>query len=191
MKCTDKTIKDQFPAYIEQGLERTEQERVEQHLKACADCREELSLLRMMAEDAVPDPGEAFWAEMPDSIYREVRRQKQQKKPASLSDIFGKLFIPRWAWTAAAAVVVVVAGFLLYRPATVEMTALAPTSEEGAYEDIVLPEQPDIADLDGQELDTIATWVDKEFAAIGERNLGGKLNCRINIRSSGLHTVLR
>ncbi len=168
MKCTDETIKDLLPAYIEQGLERTGQERVEQHLKSCADCREELSLLRMMAEDTVPDPGEAFWAEMPNSIYREIRRHKQRKKPASLSDVLGNLFIPRWAWATAAVAVVAVGGFLLYRPATVEMTALAPTGEEAAYEDIVSTEQPDIAELDGPELDTVAAWVDKEFTAIGE-----------------------
>jgi hypothetical protein len=157
-----------LPAYREEGLERTEQERVEQHLKSCADCREELSLLRMMAEDTVPDPGEAFWAAMPDSIYEEVRRLRQGKKTASLSNFLGGLFIPRWAWAGAAVAVVAVAGFLLYRPSAVEMTALAPTGEEAPYEDIVSAEQMDIAELDGRELDTVATWVDKEFAAIDD-----------------------
>jgi len=166
MTCGKTDIKELLPAYLEHRFDRVEQARIEQHLKSCADCREELSLLRMMAEDTVPDPGEAFWAEMPDSIYREVRRLK--KKPASLSDFLGGLSIPRWAWAAAAVVVVAVAGFLLYRPAQVELTALAPTSEEAPYEDIVSAEQMDIAELDGKELDTVATWVDKEFAAIGD-----------------------
>jgi len=168
MTCGKTDIKELLPAYLEQRLDQAEQALTERHLKSCVDCREELSLLRMMAEDAVPDPGEAFWTEMPNSIYREVRRHKQREKPASLSDVLGNLFIPRWAWATAAVAVVAVAGFLLYRPATVEMTAHTPASEEVAYEAIISTEQPDIAELNGQELDTVATWVDREFAAIGE-----------------------
>jgi hypothetical protein len=168
MTCGKTDIKELLPAYLEHGFDKVEQARIDQHLKSCEDCREELSLLRMMAEDAVPDPGEAFWAEMPDGIYREVRRLKQRKKPASLSDVLGGLFIPRWAWAAAAVAVVAVAGFLLYRPATVELTALAPMGGEAPYEDIVSAEPMDIAELDERELDMVATWVDKEFAAISD-----------------------
>ncbi len=68
--CKDTTIKELLPAYREQALDRTEMLMIENHLASCEDCRNELSLLRMMAEEAVPDPGEAFWAAMPGRVYQ-------------------------------------------------------------------------------------------------------------------------
>ena len=102
MKCTEKTIKDLLPVYLDQGLDRTETVRVEDHLGTCEDCSTELSLLRMMSEEPVPDPGEAFWASMPGRVSREVEESRNAKRGTfDLSWLWGRFTLPRWTWAAA------------------------------------------------------------------------------------------
>ena len=75
MKCKEQHIREQLPSYLEGKLEHGKTALVELHLARCADCAEELTLLRLLANDPSPDPGEAFWASLPDRVYREVRQQ--------------------------------------------------------------------------------------------------------------------
>ena len=109
MTCKNKEIQALLPAHLEQSLDQESQAGVERHVAVCEDCRTELALLRMMSEEPVPDPGEAFWAAMPGRIFRAVEAQKQQKASQWLPFGLGRFIIPRWAWAAAAAVFLVAA----------------------------------------------------------------------------------
>jgi len=93
--CDDKTIKESLPAYREQALDRTENLLIESHLASCDECRTELSLLRLMAEETVPDPGEAFWAAMPDRIYQAVQNSQPKEKSFNLSWLVDRITLPR------------------------------------------------------------------------------------------------
>ena len=75
MLCKNNTIKEMLPEYVADALEEEDMARVREHLIACSDCAQEAALLRMMADEPVPDPGEAFWAEMPGRVYRAVQQK--------------------------------------------------------------------------------------------------------------------
>src|SRR5208337_1442532 len=106
MPCEDKNIKNLLPAYRDEAFERQEKLRIDQHLESCADCRRELSLLRLLSEDNVPDPGEAFWSTMPTRVHRAVQEEQMQKQPSDFARFWGLL--NRHHLTAAAATMGVV-----------------------------------------------------------------------------------
>ena len=58
---------------------------IENHLASCEDCRNELSLLRMMTEETVPDPGETFWSAMPGRVYQAVQTRKAGSRTFGLA----------------------------------------------------------------------------------------------------------
>jgi anti-sigma factor RsiW len=98
--CNDKTIKELLPAYLNQALDQAENLMIKSHLASCDECRTELSLLRLMAEEPVPDPGEAFWAAMPDRVYQAVRKRQTNKKTFDLAWFLDRMALPRWIWAA-------------------------------------------------------------------------------------------
>jgi anti-sigma factor RsiW len=173
MSCKDKNIKELLPAYLEQGLDRAEAIRVEAHLKTCKDCRTELTLLRAMVDEPVPDPGNVFWAEMPARIYRQVQKQKvleREQRWPGLSGIMERITMPRWAWTAAAVGVILAISWLSFysvRDREVAKTAVS-SGDEAPYEDILSVDPVDVAGLDPSELENLATWVNSGLAAIGD-----------------------
>ena len=59
--CNDTNIQELLPAYLEKALEPVSRIRVERHLASCEDCRAELALLSLIADDPVPAPDEVFW----------------------------------------------------------------------------------------------------------------------------------
>jgi anti-sigma factor RsiW len=173
MKCKDKKIKELLPAYLEQGLDRAEVIRTEAHLKACEDCRAELVLLRAMVDETVPDPGRAFWAEMPVRIYRQVQKQKaleHERRWPGLSGIVERMILPRRAWVAAAIGVILAISWLSFysvRDREVAKTAVS-SGDEASYEDILSVDPVDVAGLDPSELENLARWVNSGIAAIGD-----------------------
>lgn len=167
MKCFDKTIKDLLPAYIQEGLERTEKRRVEGHLESCEDCRIELSLLRMMSKESVPDPGEAFWTGMPERIYHEVRRGKQ-KKGFAVRNVLDGLLIHRWAWATAAVFAVATVSWFLVRPAPVGLAPSVVRENRTVQDDAVRNEPVNPAELSSAELDAATQWARNELAPLGE-----------------------
>ncbi len=179
MMCKVKNIKELLPAYLEQGLDHAGRERVEKHLEACKDCRAELSLLRMMAEEPVPDPGEAFWLEMPDRIYREVRIQKSSARKMGWSKLSGfpeKAMMPRWAWAAVSIAIVAAVSWFLLRPTPVEIAVTSPADDEPLHEDVLTSEPLDVAGLEASDLKKVTKWADKEFAAIRNEAAGYSFN---------------
>lgn len=166
MKCTDANIKDLLPAYLERQLELPERGLVENHLASCRDCRVELSLLRMMAEEAVvPDPGVAFWDAIPGRVYHAIQRQKTAKKSSGLVRLFDWMDLPRWGWTAATAAVILILSWFIIRPGPkgpelARMYVYEFTDERGNTRSVSLSE------LDNSELSTINTWAGNELSSI-------------------------
>ncbi len=166
--CNDKTIKELLPAYGEQALDQTENLMIENHLASCDDCRSELSLLRMMAEETVPDPGEAFWAAMPDRVSQSVQNRQTSKKTFDLSRLSGLRALPRWAWTAATVGTVLIISWFLIMPLQNKNKEMPQSQEHEFADEIAATGSVSVADLDQDELSTIDTWAGSELASIAQ-----------------------
>lgn len=168
MMCKVKNIKELLPAYLEQGLDQDARGRVEKHLKTCEDCRAELSLLRMMAEEPVPDPGEAFWRAMPERAFRAVQEEKKKEKRSVLSALWNRPILPRWAWATAMVGLVAVVSWLLVRPAPMDIGGPVLPANGTAFEDVVPAEPLNVTELSTTELDAATTWAQNAFVPIGD-----------------------
>jgi len=165
--CDDKTIKESLPAYREQALDRTENLLIESHLASCDECRTELSLLRLMAEETVPDPGEAFWAAMPDRIYQAVQNSQPKEKSFNLSWLVDRITLPRWTWAAAAVGTVLIISWLIATPLQKKTDMQQSQGVEFADETMDTDTgSVIISDLDHDELSTIDSWAGSELSSI-------------------------
>jgi hypothetical protein len=163
--CKDTTIKELLPVYEKQALDRTEMLMIENHLASCEDCRNELSLLRMMARDAVPDPGEAFWAAMPGRVYQAVQKQKAGIRSFGLSWIKDHMTLPRRVWVPAVVGTVLLISWLIIRP--MQKVPEMPSLQGSEFSEEFMPaEQVNVGELDRDELATIDTWAGTELATI-------------------------
>lgn len=168
--CNDVTIKELLPAYLGQELGQPERDRVKKHLEECEDCRAELSLLRVMAEEIVPDPGEAFWTEMPDRVFRAVQRHKAKKWHLNLSWLAEGFILPRWALAAATVGIVLMIALIATRSPQKAPDVPAWRGDEFAAE-VPAVDPADtvhIRNLDPNQLDTVSTWASKELDSIAE-----------------------
>jgi len=175
MDCTNKTIKELLPLYEEGKLGEEELALVEEHIRICEDCRDEMALLRMMTSEPVPDPGDAFWAAMPERIYREVQ---QQRSPAGITlgqalEGFLKLLLQRRVWAAASAfAVVLLVSWLVVGPLRQQQAVPPIPGDEYAYDDTTGQDAAlaapalDVAELTPAELEAAATWAGKELSAM-------------------------
>jgi len=166
MQCTNNDIQELLPAYEQQLLDRDDRARVEQHLAGCEDCASELALIRMLADEPVPDLGEAFWTALPGRVYREVREQEQRKRPGGLMDLLGGLVLPRWTWAAAAVLFVAVAAWFLVSPEPVEIARTTAPDSSSLSGDMLDAESLDMTELDDAQLDSLGSWAARELAAI-------------------------
>ena len=165
MTCRNNTIKELLPAYLEQTLGEDEQLRIKNHLELCEDCRTEISLLRMMIEDKAPDPGEAFWNEIPDRVYRTVQQEKAKRRPCNRSWLAGNIILPRWAFAAASVGVVLVISWLTVSSLQKISTWSLSQGYESSDEIITAGTLP-ISELDQDQLNTLAGWAGRELAVI-------------------------
>lgn len=172
MLCTNKNIKDLLPAYVGEELNQADLSLVEEHVRTCADCTQEATLLRMMADEPVPDPGEAFWAEMPGRVYHAVQHQDKKGPQRNLHALLQRMILPRWAWAAAAAGIVLAISWFIMQPVPQEATAPVLPGEEYSYEDVsnhdaVLPHTSvNMVELTSSELDAVDAWAATELSAI-------------------------
>jgi anti-sigma factor RsiW len=165
--CNDKTIKELLPAYLDQALDRAEILMIESHLASCDECRAELSLLRLMAEEPVPDPGEAFWAAMPDRVYQAARKRQTKKKTFDLASFLDRMSLPRWIWAASTVGIVLIASWLIVTP--LQKRAEMPQSQGNEFaDDSVATWSVSVADLDHDELSTIDSWAGSELASMAQ-----------------------
>jgi len=166
--CIDTTIQELLPAYGKQTLDRADTIRVEAHLASCEDCRSELALLRMLAEEDVPDPGPAFWAAMPARVYREVQEQRSRKKSFGLAWVLDRMILPNWAWAAAAVSIIVVVSWLIVPHPAVDV-ARTNLWENGTANEYDLSMEPmDVTELSAAELAAATSWAQNAFAPIRE-----------------------
>jgi len=165
--CNDKTIKELLPAYREQALDQTENLLIENHLASCDECRTELSLLRLMAEETVPDPGEAFWAVMPDRIYQAVQKRQPKKKIFDRSWLLGRMALPRWTLAAATVGTVLIISWLIFTPLQKKSEMLPSPGNEYSGETVAAG-SVSVADLDQDELSTIDSWAGSELGSIAQ-----------------------
>jgi len=166
MKCDSKDIKELFPLYLEQALGDAGMKRVEQHLEGCADCREELGLLRAMAAEPVPDPGEEFWSRMPAQIYRQVREQTANEDRRGYSWSWLGFFPPRWAWASAAVLLIAAAAWFAVRPLS-EGPVVASLPPALTLEEELLPDETvDIASLSTDEITGAGSWAEGEMKTL-------------------------
>ena len=163
--CKDTTIKELLPVYQKQALDRTEMLMIENHLMSCEDCRNELSLLRMMTGEAVPDPGEAFWAAMPGRVYQAVQKQKGGIRSFGLSWLVDHMTLPRRVWVPAVVGTVLLISWLIIRP--MQKVPEMPSLQGSEFAEEFLPaEQVNVGELDRDELATIDTWAGAELSTI-------------------------
>lgn len=92
----------------------------ERHLAACEDCRAEYAglsgTLRLMDKREKPDPGPAFWDGYFDRLSKRMvwEAAGERTRPSLLDTLRRPLArLPRWAFQAAAAVVLLLAGVLI------------------------------------------------------------------------------
>jgi anti-sigma factor RsiW len=166
--CNDTNIQELLPAYLEKTLDPATRTLIEHHLASCEDCRPELALLSMLADDPVPVPDEAFWTGMPERIYREIQTGKQQKKKQfALSDLLGWTFMPRFAWATAAVIVIIAVSWFMVRfipkdVARMTWPATGTEIEDNAAEPV------NLAELSSEEFDAAAQWAQNELAPLEE-----------------------
>lgn len=175
MTCTNKDLQALLPAYLERSLDQASQAGIERHIADCEDCRTELALLRMMSEEPVPDPGEAFWAALPGRIYRDVQKHKERDRSPWLLNVMTAFAGPRRAWATAAIVIVALASWLLIRPETVDLARTLP--ENGTTIEDMTPGDPvNVSELSPTELDAATQWAQNALApireAVGEETTG-------------------
>lgn len=172
MLCKNKNIKDLLPAYVGEDLDQGDLTLVEEHLRVCADCAQEAALLRMMADEPVPDPGEAFWAAMPGRVYHAVQQQDKKGPQRNLHALLQRMILPRWAWAAAAAGIVLAISWFIMHPVSREATAPALPGEEYSYEDVSSYDvvhthtSANMDELTSSELDAVDAWTATELSAI-------------------------
>ncbi len=164
--CAQKSLKELLPAYREGGLAGQDLRRVEEHLAKCTDCRAELSLVTLLAEEPVPDPGEAFWLAFPGRVARAVQ---EQTSPAAGSRA-RRWFAPRFALGAASLAVAVLAfvAVLLLRPAPLRIARVPSAQNTPALEDVLQTEPVSLSDMSASELAAAAAWANSAFAPIRE-----------------------
>jgi hypothetical protein len=126
----------------------------------------------MMADEPVPDPGEAFWAEMPGRVYRAVQQKEKGSPWLDLHELLHRLVLPRWAWAAAAVGIVLTVSLLVMHPSQRETAAPALPGEEYASEDashndpVLRHTSVTIAELTSPELDAVDAWAATELSSL-------------------------
>jgi len=165
--CSNTDIKEMLPAYLEKGLEAEWALQVEKHLEACADCRAEIKLLRMMMAEPVPDPGQVFWASMPERIYRNVQIMAEKERRIDISSLWNRMLFPRWAWSVMAAGLVLMVTLLIVKPSPKEISRITPNGDEAAYDESAIMDTPGLTELSQTELEDVSHWADNELVALG------------------------
>jgi hypothetical protein len=165
--CSNTDIKEMLPAYLEQRLEEDLASQVEKHLETCADCRVEIKLLHTLTAEPVPDPGEAFWAAMPERIYRNVQKTQEKKRFIDISTFWNRLLFPRWAWSITAVVLVLMVTLLIVKPFPKEFSRITPNGDDAVYDESAIMDTPGLTEFSQTELADVSDWANNELASLG------------------------
>lgn len=85
--CNDRAAKI-LPEYVLGILGPEEVRIVEDHLKACTSCVQEISVLRKLEDEIVPEPADRFFNDLPGKVVGRVKTRKVKVRRA---------LIPVWA----------------------------------------------------------------------------------------------
>ncbi len=103
-----------FPEALYEELAEDERRRFEEHLKDCPSCAAEFekmkSTLRIMDQRVRREPGQQFWDGYWTKLASRLQEEEQRKRRTS-----PLVLLPKWAYQAAAAVVLIVLGIFLGR----------------------------------------------------------------------------
>lgn len=162
--CGNNDIQTALPAYLEGSLNEAERLLVEGHLGLCADCTAELAMLRELAAQPVPDPGEAFWASLPGKVARDLREVEAHNRRRSLTGLVAGLALPRWVWAAAAVLVAALAAWYLAAPQ--DGTVRGILAKRGAAAQVRVVEQPaSLKGVNPQDVARLSSWAHRELLA--------------------------
>lgn len=163
--CNDKNIKELLHAFQKLELDQNDAKRVLAHLAGCNDCRTELSLLSLMPDRTVPDPGEAFWNAMPIRVSEAVQdNQKSGKSPLGLFRIRRRFILPARTYAAAAAATVLVLSWILISPGRLQNQPPAPA--DYAYHEYAVNPVFALHELSPAQLRSVDGWAAHELSRI-------------------------
>jgi hypothetical protein len=126
IKC--RSFKNRFVEALYGKLPPRDRKTLEDHLSSCPKCAAEYEAaartLKIMDRHEVPDPGPEFWDGYWTGFERRLERERRGGPIPVAAKAAGRGFlgfVPKWAWTAASAVVLLAAGaaigrFFLGRP---------------------------------------------------------------------------
>jgi len=106
---------------------------------------------------SVPDPGEAFWKSFADRLYHDVQRHRRRQWPSRLADLFRGAYVPRWAWGAATAAVLIVATWLVVRPLPDRASPTAARRQPAPAVDII-QEAANNKEVRQEDLERLSAW---------------------------------
>ena len=165
MMCGNEQIQLLLPDYLEGTLHHQDRVIVEEHLAVCSDCAAELELIGLLASEAVPDPGEAFWAAMPGQIYREVRRHGRGQRFSWIFGLFRGGAAARWAWTTAMIAVITLLSWAALRPFSHQ--APVPVAKRSTLSSVdIIGEASNNADIGQADLDRLSAWAHQELLSL-------------------------
>jgi putative zinc finger protein len=79
MRPYHENVSDRLPEYLKGSLPESERREVELHLGECAECRDELYLIREITAVDVPDPGDIFWDSLPQRTAGLLKEEKTSR----------------------------------------------------------------------------------------------------------------
>lgn len=79
MSFSHDEIREMFTEYLGGSLSEEVRNAVEVHLKDCSACRAELSMMSELVSINVPDPGDLYWATLPQKVKALVKEKKPRR----------------------------------------------------------------------------------------------------------------
>ena len=131
-------FKKRFVEALYGKLAAEDRKSLEDHMTSCPKCASEFEslsrTLKIMDRHDIPDPGPAFW----DGYWDRLERRLEREAPARIPGKAFLSFAPKWAWTAASAVILLAAGaaigrFFLSRPSSIIPTASRGSASPVSY----------------------------------------------------------
>lgn len=171
--CNDKNIKELLPGFQNQRLDPNDRKRIEEHLARCNDCRTELSLLSLMPDETVPDPGEAFWNAMPLRVSRAVRERQSGKNLFDAFRIQKWFILPARTYAAAAAIVLLLFSMLIIT--TGRLQNHAPFAADYVYHEFAANPVLTIHELSPAQLQSVDGWAARELSLIASEAASSSL----------------
>jgi anti-sigma factor RsiW len=164
MPCERPDIQELLLGLVAGELALDDRERAVAHCAGCNECARERRVLEILAAETVPDPGDVFWASFPDQVHREIERQRPERAP--WSRIVPALLRPRLVLAATAALCLIIAGWLMLRPApSGQMIATGSSLPE--RDEFYPAETASLSELEPSEVDEISGWASEELRSLG------------------------